>query len=170
MPYDPNKHHRRSIRLQGYDYTQAGAYFVTICAFQRECVFGAVIDGVMVLNDEGAVVQLCWDDLPNHYSHVQLDAFTVMPNHVHGIIVLTATSSHPLPEIVRAFKSFAAQEANQLRGVTGIPVWQRGYYEHIIRHEDELRAIRKYILYNPLKWAEDMDNPAVFAQQTSQNQ
>jgi len=86
--YDPDRHHRRSIRLKEYDYTQAGAYFVTICAYQWECLFGDVRDGEMVLSEYGRIVQETWDDLPNHYPHVELDAWVVMPNHVHGIIVL----------------------------------------------------------------------------------
>jgi putative transposase len=88
MTYDPAKHHRRSIRLKGYDYAQPGAYFVTICVRERECALGDVKDGKMALSDAGHIVQACWDDLPTHYPHVELDAFIVMPNHVHGVIVL----------------------------------------------------------------------------------
>lgn len=88
MAYDPERHHRRSIRLRGYDYAQPGAYFVTICVQDRRCVLGDVLNGEMVLADAGRIVQACWDDLPNHYPHVQLDTFVIMPNHVHGIIVL----------------------------------------------------------------------------------
>ena len=88
MRFDPDKHHRRSIRLKGYDYSQAGAYFVTICTKDRGCLFGEIIDGEMVLNPFGEVVQACWDDLPRHYPHVELDAFVIMPNHLHGIIII----------------------------------------------------------------------------------
>jgi len=88
--YDPNRHHRRSIRLKNYDYSQAGAYFVTICTHGHIHLFGEVVDGEMRLNPFGEIVQAVWFDLPQHYGHVQLDAFVVMPNHVHGIIVLTA--------------------------------------------------------------------------------
>ena len=83
MRYDPNKHHRRSIRLEGYDYSQPGAYFATICTHQRESMLGEIINGVMILNACGRIVQHAWDDLPNHYAHVLLDEFCVMPNHFH---------------------------------------------------------------------------------------
>ena len=86
MTYDPQKHHRRSIRLKGYDYSQAGAYFITIVAQARACLFGEVVDGEMRLNDAGRMV---WDDLPERFPGLELDAFGVMPNHVHGIIILT---------------------------------------------------------------------------------
>jgi len=88
MKYNPENHHRQSIRLQGYDYAQPGAYFVTIVTHNHECLFGDVVDGEMRLNPLGNIVGTCWHDLPNHYPHVQLDAFVIMPNHVHGIIVL----------------------------------------------------------------------------------
>ena len=178
MPYDPRKHHRRSIRLPGYDYAQPGAYFVTICTHRRACLFGRVVDGEMRLNDAGRIVQASWDDLPNHYPHVQLDAFVVMPNHVHGIIILTddvvaigaglrpapirpapitqpTTKRHPLSEIVRAFKSFSSRRINQLRGTPGTRTWQRNYYEHIVRNEGDLHRIRAYIANNPAKWFND---------------
>ena len=158
MPYDPRKHHRRSIRLPGYDYAQPGAYFVTICTHGRACLFGRVVDGEMRLNDAGRIVQASWDDLPNHYPHVQLDAFVTMPNHVHGIIILMdepTTKRHPLSEIVRAFKSFSSRRINQLRGTPGTRTWQRNYYEHIIRNEGDLRRIRAYIANNPAKWFKD---------------
>jgi REP element-mobilizing transposase RayT len=187
MTYDPQRHHRRSIRLKGYDYTQPGAYFVTICTRNRECLFGGIVDGKMRLNPLGDIVAACWHDLPNHYPHVQLDAFVIMPNHVHGIIVLLdpgdvgaglgpapttggVPTSHPkthrghgLPEIVRAFKSFSARRINEYRRTPGTPVWQRNYYEHIIRNERSLGRIREYIVNNPLQWELDRENPAITA-------
>ena len=90
MPYDPERHLRRSFRLHGYDYTQAGLYFVTIVAQDRIDTFGEVLDGEMRLNDAGAMVQAIWDEIPAHYPGVDIDAFVVMPNHIHGIIALTA--------------------------------------------------------------------------------
>ena len=181
MTYDPDRHHRRSIRLQGYDYSQPGAYFVTICALGRECLFGEVIADDMQPTACGQTVSAGWNDLPRHYANVQLDEFVVMPNHVHGIIVLTAhtqhippvgaglkpapatqpafTQRHGLPEIVRAFKTFSARRVNELRATPGVPLWQRNYYEHVIRDDDELNRIRQYIIENPLKWALDPDNP-----------
>ena len=88
--FDPNKHHRKSIRLQGYDYSQAGAYFVTIVTYQRDCLFGKIIDGEMYINDYGKIVQKWWNEIPNHFQNVELGAFVIMPNHVHGIIWITA--------------------------------------------------------------------------------
>ena len=191
MKYDPAKHHRRSIRLKGYDYTQAGAYFVTICTQDRMCLFGEITEGKMRLNDAGEIVVWTWHDLPNHISNVQLDAFVVMPNHVHGIIVITdpvvvvgagsepaptepaptepapTPRMHGLPEIVRQFKTFSARRINDLRGTPGTPVWQRNYYEHIIRDEGSLNRIREYILNNPSRWEMDQENPSVARHLTS---
>ncbi|MCC7447866.1 MAG: transposase [Anaerolineae bacterium] len=175
MPYDSLKYHRRSVRLQGYDYAQSGAYFVTVCTHNRECLFGEIVAEAMVLNPFGIIVQDQWDNLPRHYPHLELDAFVVMPNHMHGIIVLTdpvgaglrpAPTTVPtidkrygLPEIVRALKAFSARQINDCRESPGVPVWQRNYYEHIIRNEKALDAIRRYIEDNPLRWALDVDNP-----------
>jgi putative transposase len=92
MPFDPTnlgKHHRRSIHLQEYDYSQVGAYFITICTHNREYVFGTIADGEMKLNECGEMVQQCWLEIPNHFPHVELDEFIIMPNHVHGILVIT---------------------------------------------------------------------------------
>jgi putative transposase len=201
MTYDPERHHRRSIRLKGYDYAQAGAYFVTICAHGRECLFGEVLGGEMRLNAYGDIVAQCWDDLPRHYPTVGLDAFVVMPNHVHGIVVLTDPATPapanagvvgaglrparvgaagggadgevvgeatpagrrpapPLSEVVRAFKSFSARRVNELRGTGGASVWQRNYYEHIIRNERSLGMVRDYIAGNPARWNADQLHPA----------
>ncbi|MGQ9925797.1 MAG: transposase [Chloroflexaceae bacterium] len=182
--YDPYKHHRCSIRLKGYDYTQAGAYFVTICTQDRACLFGEVVDGEMRLNDAGQIVQTAWDELPNHYPNVELDEFVVMPNHVHRIIVIVGAGAvgagavgasavgaglkpaptipvkrHGLAEIVRALKTFSARRINETRRTPGVPVWQRNYYEHIIRDDDSLDRIRQYILDNPLRWLEDREHP-----------
>lgn len=88
MRYDPTLHHRRSIRLQGYDYAQAGAYFVTICTQGRECLFGEIVDGQMRLNEAGKMAWNTWHEMPKHYPRVQIDAFMVMPNHIHGIVIL----------------------------------------------------------------------------------
>ncbi|MEK7442621.1 MAG: transposase, partial [Chloroflexota bacterium] len=88
MKFDPLRHHRHSIRLKGYDYSRAGAYFVTMCAWHREMIFGEVVEGEMRLSEAGQMVCDVWEGLPTHYAHVELDAFVVMPNHVHGIIVL----------------------------------------------------------------------------------
>ena len=185
MKYDPNKHHRRSIRLKGYDYTKAGAYFITICTAQHQHLFGDIVNGEMQLSRYGETVRFNWDNLPKRYRNVELDAFIIMPNHVHGIIVLTdnglegagleslsvesdkllvkpaptKTKLHGLSEIVRGFKTFSARRINQIRRMTGVSVWQRGYYEHIIRNEESLMAIREYIINNPLCWEKDQLYP-----------
>ena len=167
--------HRRSIRLPNYDYAQSGAYFVTICTRNRAPLFGDVIDDKMLLNDAGRIVWECWESIPDHYTHAKTDAFIVMPNHVHGIIILTDTAHvgaglkpaptptgakrHPLSEIVRALKTFSARRINEHRGVSGTSVWQRNYYENVIRNESALHDIRQYILHNPAKWADDPENP-----------
>ncbi|MDJ1179806.1 transposase [Roseofilum sp. BLCC_M91] len=190
---------RKLMRLQGYDYTRSGAYFVTICVKDRVCLFGEIIDGQMHLNPYGEIVQAVWDGLADHYDHLGLDVFVIMPNHIHAIIVLhddvgaglivgagfkpapttdpdvkpaptgtpteqptktkRASKRHGLPEIVRAFKTFSARRINELRQNPGVPVWQRNYYEHIIRNEESLESIRRYIVENPMRWSEDRENP-----------
>jgi putative transposase len=190
MTYDPNIHHRRSIRLRGYDYRQAGAYFVTICAHGRECLFGDIVSGTMQLNPYGAIVVDWWNAIPEHFNNVDLDAFVVMPNHIHGIVVLTnsmtsealnATQKPTVPnkdftpdvmlalpqrptlgKVVAYFKYLTTKGINQVRSMPGIPIWQRNYYEQIIRTETSLQQIRQYIANNPLRWESDQlhpDNP-----------
>lgn len=182
MPYDPDRHHRRSIRLRGYDYALAGGYFVTICTYGRECLLGTLLDGRMILSKYGSAVEDCWNDLPRHYGHVVLDEMVIMPNHIHGIIILTppdvATSPvgagfkpaptesaladgerHGLSEIVRALKTYSSRRINELRLTHGAAVWQRGFYDRIIRNDRELQAIRRYIRSNADHWAEDPENP-----------
>jgi REP element-mobilizing transposase RayT len=168
---------RRPVRLKGYDYSQPGAYFVTICAHRQSCVFGEVRDGRMRPNENGCILCRCCEDLPRHYPHVRIDSFVVMPNHVHGIIVLNETAvgaglrpaptesgmafpRHALPEIVRAFKAFSARRINELRNMSGRRVWQRGYYERVVRNEHELNRIRQYIADNPSRWLEDEYHPS----------
>ena len=167
MRYDPRIHRRRSIRLPEYDYSQPGAYFVTICAHDRE----------MSLQAEQVqdAVRSAWSGLPNRFPNVTLDEFVVMPNHVHGIIILegdassdgaasgaegAASSAPTLGAIVRAFKSVSAMEANKALVRSGRPFWQRNYYEHVIRDDDELNAIRQYVRDNPANWDGDPDNPS----------
>ena len=229
-PFDPKVHHRRSIRLKGYDYSQPGAFFVTAVAWGREMVFGEVLKGEMRLNRYGHIVRNAWSDLPRHYGDLELGAFVVMPNHVHGIIILTegdggsgsdmvdqdvlpegkgrggspmldkggrpegdgrggspvqgdgalpdqewaGRESLPireirpydkrtrpdLSEVVRAFKSFSATRINRVRHTEGMPIWQRNYYEHIVRDQREMGRIAGYIEANPINWDEDEENPA----------
>ncbi|MDP2954442.1 MAG: transposase [Chloroflexota bacterium] len=179
-----DQHRRRSIRLQGYDYSQPGAYFVTIVTRDRECLFGEIVEGAVSLSPYGAIVQECWAELPHHFAHVELDASVAMPNHVHGIIVLMDVGAqhaallrnpgHPAPQfappqlrvavgsvgtMVRSFKSVVTKRINEIRGTPGAALWQRNYYEHVVRDEDELDHIRRYILDNPVQWALDRENP-----------
>ncbi|MBD2057663.1 transposase [Oculatella sp. FACHB-28] len=178
MKYDPDNHHRRSIRLKGYDYTSAGMYFITICTYQRECLFGEIVDGEMQLNELGQVVAGVYLWLATQYSYVHLNAWIVMPNHLHGILVLTddprrgvsrnaptedATTRKSLGRLVGAFKTVSTKRINLIRDTSGSVVWQRNYYEHIIRNEKSLHDIRRYVHHNPISWQQDQlrpDNPS----------
>ncbi len=165
---------RQKLRLRDYDYRQPGFYFVTLCVCNRMCLLGEVVDGAVRVSDAGECVEKVWSGLPGHYANVSLDSFVVMPNHVHGIIQLidvgaglvtglkpaTTGVTHGLPEIVRAFKTFSARPINSLRRMPCAPVWQRNYYERVIRNEAELLRVREYIASNPLQWALDAENPA----------
>ena len=158
--------------MAAYDYSEAGAYFVTAVTEGRCALFGDIRDSEMRLNCYGEIVEHCWYDLARHYSNVELDEFVVMPNHVHGVIILRSAEQagskpaptddlprlHGLPEIVRAFKTFSARRINELRGTSGTPVWQRNYYERVVRNERELNAIREYVRANPLNWHLDKEN------------
>jgi len=182
MPYNPTIHHRRSIRLKDYDYSQSGMYFVTICAQNRQCLFGQITNDKIILNEYGQIVQMVWNELSQHYSNVQLGEFIVMPNHAHGIIIITydnvvnnvvapvgagfkpaptkpdnttMPAKHGLPEIVRALKTFSARKINELRNSQGEKLWQRNYWEHIIRNEKSYQYIANYIVNNPANWEKD---------------
>jgi len=181
MTYNPEIHRRRSIRLKGYDYAQAGAYFVTICTWNKECLFGEIANGTSKLNKYGEMVMKCWNEISGHFFHVKTDEFIIMPNHIHGIITINnvgaqfiapfgKTTSEKLGVInhaptiggvVRSFKARCTYMINQLRDTPGTPVWQRNYYERVIRDDRELYSIREYIRYNPLKWDEDEENPVI---------
>ena len=182
MKYDPNKHHRQSIRLPGYDYRQSGAYFVTMCAYQRQCMFGEVVDGQMVLNQYGAIVADEWQKSSVIRQEIELDAWIVMPNHFHGIVIIEnhvgANDNHhvrangrsplrmkpkSLSSLMSGFKSITTKKIDILRDSPGTPLWQRNYYEHIIRNPDAMDKIRQYIIHNPVSWQIDQlhpDNPS----------
>lgn len=183
MSFNPEVHPRRSIRLKGYDYSMAGAYFVTICCWQRECLFGDVEDGDVRLNHCGEIITSLWEKVPDYFPGITADAFVVMPNHFHGIVTIGdvgAGSPRPIQrtaeqakggetpplrnpsvgQIVGYFKYQSTKHINVLRDNPGVPVWQRNYHERIIRSDDELNAARKYIEENPLKWDMDKENPA----------
>jgi putative transposase len=185
MTYNPDIHHRRSIRLQNFDYASAGAYFVTICTQLRECLFGEVVDDVMVANDAGRMVESVWYGLPERFSGIELDAFVILPNHVHFILFLVgaplvveniradakpSAGTRPAPttvgEIVGAFKSVTTHGYSMgvaKSGWASFPgrLWQRNYFERVIRDDAELDAFRNYILHNPARWIEDKENPLI---------
>jgi len=164
MAYDSFKHHRRSIRLKGYDYSQRGAYFVTICTQNRECVLGNVVNQKIILADCAKWVTKWWLDIPNHFPVVDLDAWVIMPNHLHGIIAIETdcrgeVSSPKLGNVIAYFKYQSTKEINQNGNISGVRFWQRNYYEHIVRNSDDLNRIREYIQNNPQNWISDDNNP-----------
>ncbi len=167
MKYNPNRHHRRSTRLKAFDYSSAGAYFITICTLERECVLSEILNGESVLSKAGLEVARVWDALPERFPTLELDEFVVMPNHIHGIMVLepsgaegAASSAPTIGEMMRAFKSLSGIGINRALGRSGRPAWQRNYHDRVIRDERELENTRRYILENPLNWLEDDENPA----------
>lgn len=198
MTYDPNIHHRKSIRLKGYDYSQYGAYFITICTQDRACLFGNVVNGGLVLNEMGQIAYNEWLKTSELRKNVELDVFVIMPNHIHGIIILDGTGecgrgelhspnndiaynsgecgtvnnsgecnspnsgecnsplrgpSNNIGAIVRGYKSSVTKQLNLLN--IGCDVWQRNYWEHIIRDEQSYQRISDYIINNPAKWKDD---------------
>ncbi len=168
---------RRSIRLPSYDYSQRGAYFVTIVTANRRLFLGSIRNDHVTLSPFGKIVQTTLSELPRYYPRLSLDASVIMPNHVHAVLVLenalgddlvgrtdlksapTSKPARPISEIVRAFKAFSTREVNTFRGAPGSPLWQRNYYEHVIRNDADLNKIREYIHYNPTKWSQDQENP-----------
>lgn len=163
MPYDPGQHHRRSLRLRGHDYATAGVYFVTICVQGRACLFGTVVDGVMQPNAAGLMVQAAWENLEECFPAVTLDAVVIMPNHIHALLVLSAPAgavgdqgddgaqpATTLGAVVGAFKSVTTRA--YIRGVETAAwppfdkrLWQRNYWEHIVRDEPARRRLHAYI-------------------------
>jgi REP-associated tyrosine transposase len=175
---------RRAGRWFAYDYSQAGAYFVTICAADRQGPFGRIEGARMRLNRMGQVADECWRGIPGHFEDVELDTFVVMPNHVHGIIVIGdmgatgatgAMHASPLPPgqgaratgpaarslgaIVGSYKAVVSKRINEIRATPGRSVWQRNYHEHVIRNGQQLNRIRRYIEANPANWMLDYENP-----------
>ncbi len=175
MKHDLEKSRYNSIRLKDYDYSQNGAYFVTVCARNHESFFGNVFREEIVLNKYGKIVNQLWNELPNHFFNIESDWFMVMPNHIHGVIVINnecrggvtppmgeETSPLQIPklgQIVAYFKYQTTKIINKIRSTPGLQVWQRNYYEHVVRNEDELNKIRYYIQTNPLNWHLDRENP-----------
>ncbi|MBL1177186.1 transposase [Pantanalinema sp. GBBB05] len=191
MKYNPDKHHRQSIRLKGYDYSSPGAYFITICTHQRQCLFGEIVDGEMRLNALGQLVSDEWMRSCSIRREIDFDAWVIMPNHIHGLVwihlsdvpqnLVGANGRLPLHEashstnqdrlvppmkprslssFIAGFKSATTKRINLTRNAAGTPVWQRNYYDHIIRSEASLCRIRQYIQNNPLSWQQDQLHPS----------
>ncbi len=170
MKYNPDIHHRRSIRLRNYDYAQAGAYFVTICTQHRECLFSKITDNAMHLNDAGRMVGQWFAELEHKFNDIECDEFVCMPNHIHCIVVNVgqthryASTGTSLSKVVQWFKTMSTNQ--YIRGVKQngwqpFPgkLWQRNYWEHIIRNQSELHHIREYIHNNPALWELDQLHP-----------
>jgi REP element-mobilizing transposase RayT len=190
MNGEENSRRRRPLRLKGFDYAAAGAYFITIVTHNRSCLFGEINNGLMRLNSAGEEIRRYWFELNHKFANVEIDEFVIMPNHLHGIVVIsdslvgadlcvglpvTRTPAYPTPpgahigaplqKMVQWFKTMSTNA--YIRGVraTGWPpfqirLWQRNYYEHVIRGEESLNRIRQYILDNPTRWEFDRENPA----------
>ena len=172
MLYDSFRPHRHTIRLQGYDYAQNGAYFVTLRTHQRACILSEVIDGQAILTPIGEIVRRESLALDVRYPRVSIDAFVVMPNHVHGILVFQSqgsqTNALPAPlstlgRVLLTFKSLTTRIARPFLSDEGESLWQRNYYEKIIRNQRMLEATRLYIQHNPLNWDKDADHPDRFS-------
>ena len=173
---------RRSIRLHEYDYSQAGAYFVTICAFRRIHLFGEVARGRVELTEIGNIINQEWLKSLTLRRELMLDRYVIMPDHMHGIVIIQSVGAHgrapavitpngrahsraplrptrSLGSFIAQFKAAVTARVNAMRGMPGEPVWQRGYYEHVIRHEQELTAARAYICDNPAAWSLSEEYP-----------
>lgn len=181
MQFDSHNRYRRSIRLKGYDYSQPGAYFITICTHERISLFGETKNGFMELNELGEVIRTEWLKTATIRPNFTLDEWIIMPNHLHGIIVINngrgtlprapgtqqrapterfgKPVSNSIPTIIRSFKSSSTKRINEERNLPFAPVWQRNYYEHVIRNENSLCRIREYIINNPSRWQYDSENP-----------
>ena len=166
---------RRSPRLQAYDYSQPGAYFVTLVTHERVSLLGGVVDGEVKLSHNGNAVNDAWLWLPSQFPHVELDEFVVMPNHLHGVVWLAGPLSgtgvsrnaptkpgprKPLGQVIGAFKTVSTKQVNAALGTPGRPLWQRDFYDHVVRNEQDLHRIREYIRNNPLQWELDEENPS----------
>jgi REP element-mobilizing transposase RayT len=182
MTFDPEKHHRRSIRLRNYDYSQPGAYFVTICTYQKQSWFGEIKNGQIYLNQLGKIVADEWLKTCKIRPNFKLDEWVIMPNHFHGIVIINDYSGddqslgardapldlgardaplqqkpNSLSSCIAGFKSAVTKRINLLRQNTDTPIWQRNYYESILRDEKYLAVVREYIINNPKNWTNDRD-------------
>jgi putative transposase len=179
MESDKDQPSRRSVRLPGFDYSNVGMYFVTICAHERRCIFGEVCENKTVLGPIGQIISTCWTEIPQHFPNVEIEEHVVMPNHMHGILTIHANwtdangqnklaaamesfgkpTPRSIPTIVRSFKAAVSKRARESGFAKGESIWQRGYYEHVLRNTQEYVEITHYILQNPAHWSDDEDNP-----------
>jgi REP element-mobilizing transposase RayT len=164
---------RRTIRLPEYDYSLPGAYFITICTHGQKSLFGEIVDGVMQLNDFGSIVEIEWMKTPQIRHEIELGDFVIMHNHFHAIVIIHdhpvgAYGHTPLPEkfaspsrtigaLIRGFKGSVTKSINLFRHTPGQPVWQRNFYEHIIRNEQDMQMISEYIIANPAAGSTDLE-------------
>ena len=169
---------RKTNRLNGYDYSNCGWYFITICTDNRKCLFGDIIDRQINLNDSGKMIDDQWNNIPNRYNNVTLDQYTIMPNHMHGIIQIVGAGS-PCPnndinnnainngrgnhaptlgQMIAYFKYQSTKQINLFNNLPGRKIWQRSFHDHIIRTDTSLQNIREYIINNPATWDDDENN------------
>ncbi|MDT8381936.1 MAG: transposase [Brevefilum sp.] len=170
MDKQPDRH-RKNVRLKDYDYASPGYYFVSIVSYERKNIFGEIIDGEMNLNQAGKTVEQTWQDIPKHFPNTSCEIFVVMPNHIHGIIniiddeIVRAQSIRgngvkpkSIGSIIGSFKSAVTKQLHQTKTINQERIWQRNYYEHIIRDEDDYQQITDYIAANPINWGHDLKN------------
>ena len=169
---------RRQSRLKDYDYTASGAYFFTVCTYNRACILGEVVEHEVILTPLGMMVESAWQDVPNHYQHVRIDQSIVMPNHIHGIVRIelsdrgpardpgrspthrNGTAPESLAAIVGSFKARVTRQSRRAMMLSAeARLWQRGFYDHAIRSDRALERIREYIVNNPAQWHLDAENP-----------
>lgn len=176
MAVDKPDHHRRSIRLSDFDHASAGGYFVTLCTHEKKCVLGDIRGSEMHLSDLGRIVDLEWRRSSEIRVEVELDSFVIMPNHMHAIVLFRAelpdaaepalprtmrgTGRRTLSSLVAGFKAATTRRTRAMIGPSFDPLWQRNYYEHVIRGERVLDRIRQYIADNPLRWNQDGYHPS----------
>jgi len=173
-PYMIMWYNRQTIRLRNRDYSTNGRYYITICTQNRECTFGNIIDNIMKLNESGKIVKYEWVKTARIRPNIQLDKYIIMPNHIHGIIIINnyggvwqcaptiknefRSPSQTIGSIIRGFKSAVTKHINKIRHTPAKAVWQRNYYEYIIRNRYDMGRIRQYIEMNPANWAQDQEN------------
>jgi len=181
MPINPNTHHRRSIRIPNYDYTQPGAYYITVTSFDRRKIFGQIMEGKVILSEIGSIVLSEWTRIEKRFKKISLGSFVIMPNHIHGIIIINgrdtgdfvlnsniqnlprvptgerfgAPVSGSIPTILRSFKSSTTQRCHTEFTKRVPRIWQKGYYEHVIRNSEDMDRISAYIEANPSNWEKD---------------